>query len=107
MPEFTPARLLQVHITEQDRAGDRPLYQAIVEKCRELGIAGATVFRGLEGYGGAAEVHRHHLLGSDLPIIVTVVDTAENIARLAPEVERLAGRGVIAIWDVSMRRVRK
>ena len=101
MAEFVPARLLQAHITEQDRWQGRPLHEAIVEKCRELHIAGATVFRGLEGYGDSAEIHRRR----GLPVIVTVVDSAEAIARLAPALEEMMDKGVIAVWDVRMRRV--
>ena len=54
------ARLLRIHISESDRYEGKPLYEAIVQKCRELNIAGATVFRGLEGYGETAEMHRAH-----------------------------------------------
>jgi hypothetical protein len=54
------ARLLRLHFGESDRYKEKPLYEAIVNRCKELKIAGATVFRGLEGYGATAEIHRHH-----------------------------------------------
>ena len=73
------AEILRIHISESDRDGGKPLYEAIVAKCREFRIAGATVFRGLEGYGKTGGLHKH-------PIGITVVDTAENITRLAPAV---------------------
>jgi PII-like signaling protein len=99
------AKLLRLHFSESDRRGGRPLYEAIVDRCKELGIAGATVFRGLEGFGETAEMHRRHLLRRDQPIVVTVVDTPENIARLIPELESLLDTGVIAVSDVEAIRI--
>jgi PII-like signaling protein len=96
-----------LHFTERDRFLGKPLYEAIVEKCRELKIAGATVFRGLEGYGDTAEIHRSHVMRHDLPIVVQIVDSAENIARLVPVVEAMMDRGLIAISDVSTKRIQK
>jgi PII-like signaling protein len=102
-----PGKLLRVHILEQDKFQGRPLYEAIVNKCREMGIAGATVYRGLEGYGETSEIHRHHVLSHDQPIVVTVIDSAENIARLLPEVEQMVDKGMIAISDVEVLRIQK
>jgi PII-like signaling protein len=96
-----------LHFTERDRFEGKPLYEAIVEKCRELKIAGATVFRGLEGYGDTAEIHRSHVMRHDLPIVVQIVDSAENIERLLPVLEAMMDRGLIAISDVSTKRVQK
>jgi PII-like signaling protein len=96
-----------VHIQEHDKFQGQPLYEAIVKKCREMGIAGATVYRGLEGYGETSEIHRHHMLLHDQPIVVTVIDSAENIARLLPAVEQMVDKGMIAISDVEVVRVRK
>jgi PII-like signaling protein len=100
-------RMLQVHIRENDRVGGRPLYEEIVQRCRDLGIAGATVLRGLEGYGSAAEIHRGGLARHDLPVVVAIVDSEENLARLTPVLEGLVGRGAIVIEPVAVRRVRK
>ena len=107
MQPYQPARLLRLLITERDRYQGKPLYEAVIEKCRDLKIAGATVFRGLEGYGDTAEIHRSHVLRHDLPIVIQIVDTAENIRRLAPIVEEMMDKGLIAISDVSMIRVQK
>src|SRR5580693_7832298 len=107
MQSYQPAKLLRLHFTERDRHGGRPLYEAIIEKCRELKIAGATVFRGLEGYGDTAEIHRSHILTHDLPIVVQIVDTAENIQGLLPVVEDMMDKGLIAISDVNTVRIRK
>jgi PII-like signaling protein len=106
MAAIDEARLLRIHIHEQDRSGDRPLYAALVQRCRELGLAGATVLKGVEGYGETALIHRRHMLGSDQPVIVIVVDTPDNIARALPALEELVGSGLIAISRVLMNRVR-
>jgi PII-like signaling protein len=101
------AKLLRIHISERDRYQGKPLYEAIVDKCRQMKIAGATVFRGLEGYGESAEVHKAHLGRSDQPILISVVDTEENLARLIPEVEGMMGTGLLAVSDVEVVRVQK
>ena len=107
MQNYQNAKLLRLLFTERDRYRDKPLYEAIVEKCREMKIAGATVFRGLEGYGDTAEIHRSHMLTHDLPIIVQIVDSEESISRLLPMVEDMMDKGLIAISDVSVMRVQK
>jgi uncharacterized protein len=107
MQKLQPAKLLRLHITERDHHQGKPLYEAIVQKCRDLKIAGATVFRGLEGFGDTAEIHRSHLISHDLPIVIQVVDTEENIQRLLPAVEDMMDKGLIAISDVQTLRVQK
>lgn len=107
MQTYQPAKLLRLHFTERDRRRGKPLYEAIVEKCRELKIAGATVFRGLEGYGDTAEIHRPHVLAHDLPIVVQIVDSGENIERLLPVVEEMMDKGLVAISGVNILRIRK
>jgi PII-like signaling protein len=107
MQNYQPAKLLRLHFTERDRFGGKPLYEAIVGKCRELKIAGATVFRGLEGFGDTAELHRSHILTHDLPIVIQIVDTEESIQRLLPVVEEMMDKGLIAMSDVSMVRIQK
>jgi uncharacterized protein len=101
------AKLLRLHFGEHDRYNGKPLYEAIVTRCKELKIAGATVFRGLEGYGESAEIHRHHLIRKDQPIVVTIVDTPENLMRLIPEVEQMMDTGMIATSDVECMRIEK
>lgn len=107
MKPYQEAKLLRLHFTERDRYQGKPLYEAVIEKCRELKIAGASVFRGLEGYGDTAEIHRSHVLRRDLPIVIQIVDTAENIERLVPVVEAMMNKGLIAISDVNVVRVEK
>ncbi len=107
MSNFQPAKQLSLHFTESDRYQGKPLYEAVVEKCRELKIAGATVFRGLEGYGETAEIHRSHLLSHDLPVVVQIIDSEENIARLLPVIEQMMDKGLIATSDVTAARIKK
>jgi PII-like signaling protein len=107
MPQEFPARLLRIHICEGDRFQGKPLYEAIVGKCRDLGIAGATVFRGLEGYGESAELHKSHLGRNDGPVVVAIVDSAENVQRLIPLVEEMMDTGLMAVSDVRVVRVQK
>jgi hypothetical protein len=107
MTNYQPAKLLRLHFTERDRYQGKPLYEAIVHKCQELKIAGATVLRGLEGYGDTAEIHRSHILTHDLPIVVQIVDTDENIRRLLPILEEMMDQGLIAMSDVNMVRIQK
>jgi PII-like signaling protein len=107
MPKAQPAEILRIHISESDRFQGKPLYEAIVAKCRELKIAGATVFRGVEGYGETAEIHRAHLVRSDRPIIITIVDTTENIQRIVPVVAEMMDTGLMATSAVQMIRLQK
>src|SRR5271157_5256163 len=96
------ARMLRIHFGEDDKWHNKPLYQAIVEKCRELDIAGATVFRGIEGYGASTLIHRTHLLSfsSDAPVMVTVIDSEEKILQLLPYLDHMVQEGLIAISEV-------
>jgi uncharacterized protein len=102
-----PAKLLRIHISESDRYQGKPLVEAIVARCRELRIAGATVFEGLEGYGESSELHRAHLVRHDRPMVIAIVDTPENLERLIPAVEEMMDTGVLATSDVEMIRVQK
>lgn len=107
MQQDYPARLLRIHISEGDRFQGKPLYEAIVAKCREMKIAGATVFRGLEGYGESAEMHKSHLTRHDQPILISIVDTGDNLSRLVPVVEEMMDTGLMAVSDVRAVRVQK
>jgi PII-like signaling protein len=99
------ARMLRIHFGEDDKWQGKPLYEAIVVKCRELDIAGATVFRGIEGYGASTLIHKKHLLwSSDRPIMVSVVDTEQNIKKLLPALDEMVAEGLIAISEVEVIR---
>jgi PII-like signaling protein len=107
MQDYQPAKLLRLHFTERDRYRGKPLHEAIFDKCQELKIAGATVFRGLEGFGNTAELHRSHILANDRPVIVQIIDSEENIQRLLPVVEEMLDSGLIAMSNVQVRRIQK
>ena len=94
--------LMRIHIGENDRYEGQPLYAAIVELLRERHYAGATVFRGVLGFGAHARVHRATLLqlSSDLPIVVECVETEERIAAILPDLDRMIGGGLVTLERV-------
>ncbi len=99
------AKMLRIHFGEDDKWQNKPLYEAIVIKCRELDIAGATVFRGIEGYGASTLIHKRHLLrSSDRPIMVSVIDTEDKIRTLIPALDEMVDEGLIAMSDVEVIR---
>ncbi len=98
------AKLLRIHFGEDDKWKGQPLYKAIVEKCRELDVAGATVYRGIQGYGASTLIRRSHLLSlsHDAPVMVSVVDSEEKIRQLIPLLDQMVGEGLIAMSDVEV-----
>jgi len=90
-------QLLRIFIGESDKWNGRPLYEAIIFKAREMGIAGATMLRGMMGYGAASRIHTAKILrlSEDLPVVVEIVDSAEKIAALLPEIEEMAKGGLL------------
>ena len=105
MPLAQPASLLRIHICEGDKHGEKQLYEAIVDKCLEIGLAGASVFRGVAGYGETAEIHRKRLLAKDQPIVIVIVDSEEKIRGALPALERMVDTGMIAVSRVEMLRI--
>jgi PII-like signaling protein len=100
-----PARLLEIHLAEGDRYGGKPLCEVLLAKCQEMGIAGATVFRGIEGYGETAAIHRKHLLANYQPIVVVIIDSEENIGRILPILEEFIDTAMITASRVTAKRV--
>jgi PII-like signaling protein len=99
------AKLLRIHFGEDDKWHNKPLYEAIVTKCRELDIAGASVFRGIEGYGASSRIRKAHLLrSSDRPITVAVIDTEQNLQKLLPALDEMVDEGLIAMSEVEVIR---
>ena len=97
------AKMLLIHIDDDDMWGGEPLYKAIVKKLRELDMAGATGYRGLLGYGAKNRVHHHGFLGfSNLPIIISVIDTEEKIRRALPALREMISEGLVAMTDVEV-----
>jgi PII-like signaling protein len=99
--EFS-ARMLRIHFGEDDRWLGKPLHEAIIAKCQELGIAEAIVFRGIEGYGSGSRIRRsgHWSRSKDAPIQLSIVDTEQQIARLLPFLDSMVGEGVVAASTV-------
>ena len=95
-------RLLRLFIGEHDRWDGKPLYEAIVLRARAEGMAGATVLRGIEGFGAASRVHTSRLLelSSDLPIVVELVDTEDKIERILPIFDEMVGDGMMTLETV-------
>jgi PII-like signaling protein len=96
--------LLRVFIGESDRFEGKPLYEAIVQKVRELGLGGATVLRGSEGFGANSVVHKAGLLemSTDLPIVIEIVEAQEAIQRLLPHLERMVAEGMVTMEYVKV-----
>jgi PII-like signaling protein len=95
----TEGRLLRIFIGESDRWHGKPLYEALILRARELGLAGATMLRGLMGYGAASRLHTAKILrlSEDLPVIVEIVDTEARIAAFLPEVEAMVQDGLVTL----------
>ena len=91
--------LMRVHIGERDKYQGKPLYAAIVELLRARGYAGATVTRGIMGFGASSTVHsdRIEVLSLDLPIVVECIETAERIDAILPELDEMIGGGLITL----------
>jgi uncharacterized protein len=99
------AKMVRIHFGEDDRWQGKPLYEAIIEEARRQDLAGATAYRGIEGYGASTRIHRKHLFTSgDLPIMVAIIDTEENIDRFLPTLEQMVSEGLIAMSDVEVIR---
>jgi uncharacterized protein len=91
--------LMRIHLGERDKYQGRPLYEAIVQLLRTRGFAGATVFRGIMGFGASARVHTEKVLrlSLDLPIVVECVDTEDRIQEILPELDPMIGGGLITL----------
>jgi PII-like signaling protein len=97
--------LLRVFIGEADRHEGLPLYEWLVRRAREKGLAGATVLRGLQGYGAHSRLHTAKILrlSSDLPIVVEIVDTADKIEAFLPEIDAAVAEGMATVEKVDVR----
>ncbi len=98
------AKILTVYLGESDRYHHRPLYQALVEKLRERGMAGATVLRGIEGFGKGSRIHTASLLrmSEDLPVVIKVVDREDRIREALPIIDEMLTDGLVTIEDVDV-----
>lgn len=99
------ARRLTVHIGEDDSWNHRPLYTEIVHRAHQAGLSGASVLRGIEGFGASSSrIHTSRILSlsEDLPVVVVIVDTAEKIDAFLPQVEEIVSEGLVTLEDVEV-----
>jgi PII-like signaling protein len=94
--------LVRIFVGESDRWHGQPLATALVERLRKEGFAGATVLRGLAGFGARSVVHTSHLLelSQDLPLVIEVVDTEEHVGRLEPILDEMVADGLVTLEKV-------
>ena len=104
MEQFSRGLRVEVYVGETDQVGHRPVYQAILEYLRKEGAAGATVTRGIAGFGRGSLIHTAAILrlSLDLPVVLTWIDAPERVERLLPRVRELAGSGVITVEEVGI-----
>jgi uncharacterized protein len=97
-------KLVRIFIGESDTWHGKPLYQAIVRRIREEGIAGATVLRGIEGFGASSRLHTSRVLrlSEDLPLVIEIVDSDERIERLLPILDEMVVEGMVTIEKVQI-----
>jgi PII-like signaling protein len=95
-------KLVRIFIGESDTWHGKPLFQAIVERIRHEGLAGATVVRGIEGFGATSRLHTTRILrlSTDLPVVIEVVDVDEHIERILPIVEEMVTEGLVTLEKV-------
>jgi len=101
-------KLLRIFIGESDRWEHKPLYEAIVLKARELGLAGATVLRGPMGFGANSRLHTSKILrlSEDLPLIIEIVDTEQQIQLLLPHLDIMVKEGLVTLEKVQIIKYR-
>jgi len=101
------ARLMRIYMGESDKWQGEPLYEAMVKRLRLMDIAGATVYRGILGYGAKGHTHKHGRLpfSRDLPVMISVVDTQEKLAQALDVIESMMQDGIIVLSDVEVIRL--
>ncbi len=106
LPEH--AVLLRVFVGESDKHQGKPLYEQITLKARELNLAGVTVLRGVMGYGANSRIHTAKLLelSLDMPMVVEIVDTEENLDRLMPFLDETVTEGLVTMEKIRVLRYR-
>ena len=97
------------HLLQRDgnKWQDQPLYEAIIERCGQIGVAGATVYRGLEGFDMSAEVHKLRIWpfsNKDAPVMLSIIDRDEAVARLLPVLNEMMSEGLVATSNVEIVR---
>lgn len=102
MKSEADAKLVRIFLGESDRWKGQPLYVAIVEEMRRAGLAGATVFKGILGFGAHSVVHAARFvdLSSDLPIMIELVDSADKVSAFLPTLDAMVGEGLVTLENV-------
>jgi uncharacterized protein len=103
-PGPAQARRLMVIVDEDTCFGRTPMYIEIVQRARRAGLAGASVFRGIEGFGSSRQIHTSRILSlaENLPAMIVIIDTADKIEGFLPQLSELGLRGVVALDDVEL-----
>lgn len=104
METISDGRLLRVYLCESDQYNGHPLDEAIVDALQSAGISGATVLRGVAGYGGSSILHTAHVLrlSEDLPLVIEAVDTEEKVEMVLPQLAEIAGDALITTQPVEI-----
>jgi hypothetical protein len=99
-----PVKMLVIYVDETDLWGTVTLYEAIVRRLRQLGVAGATAQSGMMGFGSHGKVHRKRLFGvsDDRPVMITVVDTESKIREVVPEIRGMVKEGLVVLLDAEV-----
>jgi uncharacterized protein len=96
--------LLKIFVGESDKIGHKPVYEVIVIRAREMGLAGATVFRGVMGFGKNSVLHTAKILrlSEDLPMVIEIVDSLAKIEQFLPELDRMVNGGLVTLEQVKV-----
>lgn len=105
METIEDGALLRIFIGESDAYEGRPLYEAIVLMLRQEGLAGATVFRGIEGFGASSTIHTARVLrlSEDLPIVIECVDRRSAVERVLPRLDEMVTEGLVTVEKADVR----
>jgi uncharacterized protein len=105
MSAAVTATLMRIFVDEGDRYEKKPLFMAIVEELRRLGFAGATVLKGIEGYGSHGQLHalRSFDLATNLPVLIEVAETEEKVRKAVPKLREMIPEGLITLERIQMR----
>jgi uncharacterized protein len=106
MKEEFRARMLRIYFGESDKWNGKPLHEAIVAKCQELSMAGAIVYRGIEGYGTSTRIRHssHWTFSRDTPVMLSIIDREDQIDKLIPYLDTMVEEGLIAMSQVEVIR---